>query len=549
MPTLLDLLDAAVIRYGDRHALGLRRDDGTTEHWTFRDLDRRARIAAWRLRAMDLEPGDRILTWSPSTPELPAAYYGAMHARLVIVPLDLRMSADAVETVARASGARHLILGTGRDAPDPREAGLEHFPTTTVDALCAEPADDDPAFPPDWEARQAAWGKPHADETFQLIFTSGTTGTPKGVTLTHDNVVASIESFHRIVPPMEHRIVSLLPLSHLLEQAVGLYYALDVGADILYVRSRNPRVIFDALGDHRVTSMVVVPQVLDLFWSAIEREVDKSGRRTAFDRLRAIARRLPSAARRLLFRRVHRQLGGHFRLFLSSGAFLPPALMAAWEDLGVTVLQGYGATETGTGTCTTLDDHGPGTVGRPPEGIQMRIDPTTSEIQFKGRTVFSGYWEAPELTAQAFTEDGWYRTGDLGHLDAHGRLILSGRIKDIIVLPNGFNVYPEDIENALRVAGLRDTVVVETAPGRIEAVVLEDADAEPAAFRARVDGAIKAANASLGPNQRVVGWRSWPNEDFPRTHTLKIKRDPVRRWAAGDVPLPVTDERAASAGV
>jgi long-chain acyl-CoA synthetase len=548
MPTLLDLFDDAVTRFGDRHALGLRRDDGSTEHWTYRELARRARIAAWRLRALDLEPGDRILTWSPSTPELPAAYFGAMHARLVIVPLDLRMSADAVETVARASGARHLILGTGRDAPDPREAGLEHFPTTSVEDLCAEPAPEDPAFPPGWEARQAAWGKPTADEIFQLIFTSGTTGTPKGVQLTHDNVVASIESFHRIVPPMDHRIVSLLPLSHLLEQAVGLYYALDVGADILYVRSRNPRVIFDSLRDHRVTSMVVVPQVLDLFWSAVEREVDKSGRRATFDRLRAIARRLPFAVRRVLFRRVHAQLGGHFRLFLSSGAFLPPALMQAWEDLGVTVLQGYGATETGTGTCTTLDDHGPGTVGRPPEGIQMRIDPSTSEIQFRGRTVFAGYWEAPDLTAQAFTEDGWYRTGDLGRLDDRGRLVLSGRIKDIIVLPNGFNVYPEDIENALRVAGLRDTVVVETRPGRIEAVVLEDAEAEPGPFRERIDGAIKAANAVLGPNQRVAGWRTWPQEDSPRTHTLKIKRDPVRHWAASDAPLPVSDAATPVAG-
>jgi long-chain acyl-CoA synthetase len=545
--TLLDLLDHAVTRFGDRHALGIRRDDGTTEHWTYRELARRARIAAWRLRALDLEPGDRILTWSPSTPELPAAYYGAMHARLVIVPLDLRMSADAVESIARASGARHLILGTGRDAPDPREAGLEHFPTTHVDDLCAEPADDDPAFPPDWEARQAAWGPPTPDEVFQLIFTSGTTGTPKGVMLTHDNVVASIESFHRIVPPMDHRIVSLLPLSHLLEQAVGLYYALDVGADVLYVRSRNPRVIFDALREHRVTSMVVVPQVLDLFWSAIEREVDKQGRRAVFDRLRGIARHLPFAARRLLFRSVHRQLGGHFRLFLSSGAFLPPALMQSWEDLGVTVLQGYGATETGTGTSTRLDDHGPGTVGRAPEGIQMRIV-DTGEIQFKGRTVFSGYWNAPELTAQAFTDDGWYRTGDLGHLDPDGRLVLSGRIKDIIVLPNGFNVYPEDIENALRVAGLRDTVVVETRPGRIEAVVLEDAEAEPGPFRERIDGAIKAANAVLGPNQRVAGWRTWPQEDFPRTHTLKIKRDPVRHWAASDAPLPVSDAATPVAG-
>ena len=415
--TLIDLLERAVTRFGDRPALGLRGDDGSTMQWTYRELERRARIAAWRLRALDLEPGDRILTWSPSTPELPAAYFGAMHARLVFVPLDLRMSADAVKTVVRASGARHLILGTGRDAADPTEAGLADFPTTTVEDLSAEPAPDDPLFPPDWEARQAAWKRPTPDEVFQLIFTSGTTGTPKGVMLTHDNVAASIESFHHIVPPMEHRLVSVLPLSHLLEQAVGLYYALDVGAHVLYVRSRNPRVIFDSLREQRVTSMVVVPQVLDLFWSAVEREIDKRGRRATVDRLRAIARHLPFALRRVLFRSIHAQLGGHLRLFLSSGAFLPPALQQAWEDLGVTVLQGYGATETGTGACTTLDDHGPGTVGRTPEGITMRIV-ESGEIQFRGRSVFGGYWNAPELTAEAFTEDGWYKTGDLGHFDA-----------------------------------------------------------------------------------------------------------------------------------
>src|SRR6187401_3292528 len=164
--TLIDLLERAVSRFGDRPALGLRRDDGSTTHWTYREFDRRARIAAWRLRALDLEPGDRILTWSPSSPELPAAYFGAMHARLVIVPLDLRMSADAVTTIVRASGARHLILGTGRDAADPAEAGLADFPTTTVEDLSAEPTDDDPLFPPDWEARQAAWKRPEPDEVF-----------------------------------------------------------------------------------------------------------------------------------------------------------------------------------------------------------------------------------------------------------------------------------------------------------------------------------------------------------------------------------------------
>ena len=466
-----------------------------------------------------------------------------MRAGLILVPLDLRMSPDAIEGIVRASGARHLVLGTGRDAPDPREAGLERFPTTAVDALTADP---DATFPPDWEAQQATWPAAAPTDVFELVFTSGTTGTPKGVMLAHDNVVASIETFHRIVPRMEHRLVSLLPLSHLLEQAVGLFYALSVGADILYVRSRNPRVIFDALRDQRVTSMVVVPQVLDLFWSAIEREVAKRGRETAFGRLRGLARHLPMGIRPRLFGSIHKQLGGHFRLFLSAGAFLPPALQQGWEDLGVTVLQGYGATETGTGSSTRLDDHGLGTVGRPPEGVEMRIA-DDGEIQFKGPTVFRGYWQNPTATAEAFTADGWYRTGDIGHLDDAGRLILSGRVKDIIVLPNGFNVYPEDIENALRIAGIRNSVVIETQPGRIEAVVLGSAAGAPGAveaidpgeLRGRLDAAVKAANATLGPNQRIAGWRLWPDEDFPRTHTLKIKRGQVRAWVAADTPLPV----------
>jgi long-chain acyl-CoA synthetase len=552
MTTLLDLLAGAVARYRDRPALGIRLDDGTTLTWTYGELERRGRIAAWRLHALGLQPGDRILTWSPSMPQLAAAYFGAMRARLVIVPLDLRMSPDAIEGVVRTSGARHLVLGTGRDAPDPREARLEGFPTTFVEALSADP---DATFPADWETQLDAWDPPAPEEIWELIFTSGTTGTPKGVMLGHDNVVASIATFHQIVPRMEHRMVSLMPLSHLLEQAVGLFYALDVGADIVYVRSRNPRVIFDALREHRVTSLVVVPQVLDLFWSAIEREVEKRGRTASFNQLRAIVRHLPAWVRRRAFASVHAQLGGRFRLYLSSGAFLPPALQQSWEDLGVTVLQGYGATETGTGACTTLTDHEPGTVGRPPAGVEMRIT-DDGEIQFRGPTLFHGYWQAPEKTAEAFTADGWYRSGDIGHLDAAGHLILSGRKKDIIVLPNGFNVYPEDIENALRIVGIRDSVALETSPGRIEAVVLapdthglpQGGDlpgaratgliGDPAAVRASIDAAVRAANGRLGPNQRIAGWRLWPDADFPRTHTLKVKRDRVRAWATVDSQVP-----------
>ncbi len=128
METLLDLLEDSARRYTDRNALGLRRDDGTTFHWSYSEVLRRSRLAAWRLKALGLQPGDRVLTWSPSTPSLPAAYYGAMYARLIYVPLDSRMSPTAITNIIEASGAVRLLLGTGRDAPDPREFGLEIVP-------------------------------------------------------------------------------------------------------------------------------------------------------------------------------------------------------------------------------------------------------------------------------------------------------------------------------------------------------------------------------------------------------------------------------------
>ncbi len=577
METLLDLLDESVARYGDRTALGLRRDDGSTMSWSFRELDRRSRLVAWRLRALGLAPGDRMLTWSPSTPELPAVYFGALRAGVIVVPLDLRMAPDAVERIAERADARRLALGTGRDAPDPREARLERSPTSTLDALVAEPGSDgaglggpgggDVLFAADWEAQLDAWARPRPEDLFETIFTSGTTGRPKGVMLTHANVVATIETAHNAIPPQEHRMVSVLPLSHLMEQAIALFYALTVGADILYVRSRNPRVVFEALRDHRVTTMLVVPQILDLFWSAIEREVDASGRRASFDRLRSIARRLPYPLRRLLFRRVHARLGGGLNLFVSAAAFLPPALQQAWEDLGVVVMQGYGATECGPASATSRDDHGLGTVGRTIPPVRMKLG-EDGEIVAAGPTVFAGYWGDPEATAAAFTADGWYRTGDIGRLDATGHLILMGRTKDIIVLPSGVNVYPEDIENALRTAGIRDSVVVETRPGRIEAVVLApgvhgmplggsqpagpDAsgrpgatvlvEADPGAVRASIETAIRTANRALSSRQRIVAWRLWPEADFPRTHTLKVKRDQIRAWAAIEEPLPVRQD-------
>ncbi len=566
--SLLDLLDDADRRYAGRPQLSLRTDAGRELDWSARELNHRARLVAWRLRALGLQPGDRLLTWSPSTPALPAVYFGAMYAGVIVVPLDLRMAPEVLQRIAAASGAQWLAVGTGYDAPDVEKGGLAHLNIRTVEALSADPPHQsaagrdeggiDEAFPDDWREQLASWPRPIRDDLFEVIYTSGTTGTPKGVMLNHGSILSTLETIAQILPPRPHRTVSLLPASHLFDQAPVLFFGTMIGAEIMYLRSRTPRVIFEALAEQRVTTMVVVPQLLQLFWNGIEREVKRQGKERLFNASRRIARFLPYWARRLLFRTIHRRLGGHLNLFVSAAAYLPPSLQEAWQSLGVIVLQGYGATECGPVAATSEKDHPTGTVGRPLAPVQVRLDDKTNEILVAGPTLFQGYWQDPEATA-AVMSDGWYHTGDVGRFDERGNLFLTGRTKNIIVLPNGLNVYPEDIENVLEDVGLAQAVVLETAPGRIEAVVLSpdappmitpsnpapdppETDEEKAELARRISALIKQANSRLGQHQRIDGWRLWPEADFPRTHTLKIKRTEVHQWAASDASIPLQEQ-------
>jgi long-chain acyl-CoA synthetase len=225
-------------------------------------------------------------------------------------------------------------------------------------------------------------------------------------------------------------------------------------------------------------------------------------------------------------------------------------------------MQGYGSTECGIVTANDERHHPTGRVGRVRPPVEVRLDPESSEIQVRSPSVSAGYWRNEEATRESRTPDGWVRTGDVGRFTDEGDLILSGRLRDIIVLPNGLNVYPEDVEAALHDHGLAQTVVLETSPGRIEAVVLppgsqpiiraeqapppRTAD-EEAAVRAEIDRIVAAANRELSMHQRVVAWRLWPEPDFPRTHTLKIRRNEVRDWAGADIPLRVREREAAAA--
>lgn len=270
--------------------------------------------------------------------------------------------------------------------------------------------------------------------------------------------------------------------------------------------------------------MVIVPQALQLFLNGIERQVRLLKKEQQWETLHRIAAHLPFRLRPLLFQQVHKRFGGHFHFFVSGGAYLPPRLQERWETMGFRVMQGYGATECGpVVSVTPYHEHIFNSIGKPLPGEEVRIA-EDGELLVKGPNVALGYWKNPEATAAAF-QDGWYHTGDLGFMDEKGNLYLKGRKKNLIVLANGLNVYPEDIENMLLTdPAVKDAVVIGLMEGDqgpiVHAVLLMS---DPSKAKA----VIQQANKQLAPHQHVRGFTIWPEDDFPRTHSLKVKRPEV----------------------
>ena len=524
--TLIDLLTEAAARYKDRPAL-LIKPGFRTRIWTYRDLADIAPRVARVLADQGLERGDRVLIWGVNRPEWALGFLGALFAGLVLVPLDVRSQPEFVAKIALRTRARLVLASTQTKAA----AEALNLPIVLIESL------------PDRAANAAPLPTPQfgPGDLVEVVFTSGTTGEPKGAMLTHANLVANAIALRAVFPfQPDERLLSILPLSHMFEQTCGLIAPFVAGASIVYPVSRQPAVLMRTFREFRVTMLLIVPAGLKLLDSAIARKVEASGKTAAFERLHRIAPRLPRFLKRLLFRQVISQFGGRFRTVAIGAAALEEDLGRRWADMGFDVLQGYGATELSPVVSFTRPaDNRMGTVGEAVPGVELRIG-EDGEVQVRGPNVFSGYWEDPEATSAAIDGDGFYHTGDIGQLDGDGFLTLRGRKKDMLAMPDGTKVYPEDIEAVLgRDARLRDATVVGWQPPRgelrVQAVLLLD---DPA----QADAIVRDANVQLGAHQQIRGVTLWPDEDFPRTPTLKVKKrlilDRLAEIEAGGVTAP-----------
>ncbi|GIW13855.1 MAG: AMP-binding protein [Tepidiforma sp.] len=517
MNTLPELLARSAERYPERLALTMRAGVRTTRY-TYSALGQRAQGYARMFTGMGLSPGDRVIAWAPNQPEWVAAMFGTFIAGGVLVPLDVRSSPEFVERVIARVEPKLALAGRAQAAQLERF----EFPILVLDDA-RPPADGRFEGPPLAGADLA-----------EIIFTSGTTGDPKGVMLTHRNIVANVEAgLAAIDIGPGTRMLSLLPLSHMFEQTAGCFAPLAAGAAVCYPSSRQPASLSRTMQEWKPTVIIGVPQVLSLLMAGIEREAEARHRLGLLRTLRHVAQPLPARVRRLLFRPVLSRFGGALDFVATGGAAIDPEVQLKWETMGVAVVEGYGTTE-----CAPIvsinprEDRRIGSVGRPLPGQQVRIA-EDGEVLTRGENVFPGYWQSPEATAAAFDGD-WYRTGDLGYLE-DGYLYLKGRKKDLIVLSDGQNVYPEDIETVLRrQPGVTDAVVLGlTVEGqvRLHAVVVE---AQPGAAAE----AVRRANEALDARQQVLGWTVWPEPDFPRTHTLKVRRPLVEAYLREHQPPP-----------
>jgi long-chain acyl-CoA synthetase len=508
MKTINELLSIAVSRYSERVALIEPVGEGDMTSLTYSGLLERVYSFAGYLQEEGLERGDRIILWSASRIDWMVAYFGALLIGAVVVPLDVNSKEDFLSKIEQSTDARYLIMS------QKQYSGLKepHVPLINIDALPQRTLD------------RTALPEIDGNDLAELVFTSGTTGQPKGVMLSHLNITSDAIAAVSVVNILkDDRALSILPLSHMFELTIEIAL-LYVGASIVYARTLSPDTLLKLLVSQHVTCMVLVPQALQLFLNGIERQVRQQKKEEQWEILHHIAALLPFRFRRVLFRQVHKRFGGHFRFFVSGGAYLPPKLQKRWENMGFRVLQGYGATECApVVSATPYKEHLYDSIGKPLPGVEVHIA-EDGELLVKGPNVASGYWKNPEATAASF-QNGWYHTGDLGYKDEKGNLYLKGRKKNLIVLANGLNVYPEDIENVLLANPIvKDAVVFGLMHGDegpiVHGVLLMD-DPDMA------KSAVQQANKQLASQQQVRGFTVWPEEDFPRTHTLKVKRPEV----------------------
>lgn len=519
--------------HGDEIAVRRRRGY-RMETWTYGRIAEEANRLARELELRGIAKGDAVLLWGENSAEWIIAFLGCLLCGVVIVPIDHASTMEFACRVAREVNAKLTFrAGAQKDC-----AAIPSFSLESLPAVLAR-HDSSPYTPPPL-SRQ---------DTLEIIFTSGTTAEPRGVVISHGNVLANIEPlekemqkylrYEKLVHPL--RFLNLLPLSHVFGQILGVFIPPMLAATVVFIDSLKPSDLTDMIRRERVSVLVAVPRFIESLQREVERQEERRGNAERFRNNFALAEKEHFLKRWWRFRRIHSRLGWKFWAFISGGAALPEQVETFWNRLGYAVIQGYGMTET---TSLISLNHpfrsARGSIGKVFPGMEVRVD-DDGEILVRGENLARAYQQHGQIQPVA-DPNGWFRTGDVAEKDENGRLYFKGRRKNVIVTPAGMNVYPEDLERALRAQpDVGDCVVIglerdgNSEPYSI--LVMNGPAPDPAA-------AVERANQSLADYQKIRHWSLWPEPDFPRTPTQKpilpLIREVIKN-AGGSVPETISD--------
>jgi long-chain acyl-CoA synthetase len=490
-----------------------------TSRWTYGEVAALAHKFARELVDRGIRKGERVLLWGPNSAAWVAAFFGCANRGVIAVPMDHAASADFALRVFNQVQARLLVCSRDHVQPKPPTLLFEDLPEY-LSKHSSGPLDPEIVRP---------------EDPLQIIFTSGTTAEPKGVVITHGNVLSNVApleaqimpylKYERYVHPL--RFLNLLPLSHVFGQFLGMYLPSLLRGTVFFQETLKPGDVVHTIRRERISVLVAVPRMMQSLKEKIERDLEASNKLEKFRAYYAAAEGKHFVHRWWIFRSIHLQFGLKFWAFISGGAALDRETEEFWARLGFAVIQGYGLTET---TSVISVNHpfkvGRGSIGKVLEGREVKLA-ADGEILVRGGGVAAGYWGSGELRPVS-GDEGWYPTGDIGELDSEGNLFFKGRKKDVIVTPAGMNVYPEDLETALRSQPeIKDCVVVPYAM---------NGNAEPCAVLLVKDAGdvatpVERANHGLAEYQRIRRWIIWPGEDFPRTSTQKPRRAEIAQAA------------------
>lgn len=526
---------------GDKVALQVWRRDGY-HRLTYRELGRQVAALAGGLREIGVRAGDRVGVLGENRPEWAVAYFAAQACGGIALPLDALLKPPEIEAIVKDAGSKLVIASEKFGASVRGMAGVERV-------VCMD----------DWGEVMGA-GTPVAepdesapDDVAAILYTSGTTGRPKGVMLSHRNILTDARGAQQVIRLDSRDIfLSVLPLHHAFECTGGLICPMDTGATVTYARSLKSRDLLDDARDTGVTVMLGVPLLYEKLHAGILRGVNQKPLPT-----RAVFRGMMGGVKGLraglglrvgqtVFKGLRTKAGlGTMRLFICGGAPLPSSIPQGFEDLGIAFVQGYGLTETSPVlTVNPAERPRHDSVGVPLPGVEVRIDGEgpdgVGEIVARGDVVMRGYYNRPEMTAEVL-RDGWFHTGDLGRFGQDGYLYISGRLKNVIVTRGGKNVYPEEIETALNASPILLESLVYGIPEEdgggeeIGGIVVPDRErfermgAERgssyswAEVEAAVREEVRALNAQMADYKRLraVVVRE---EELPKTSTRKVRR-------------------------